>query len=63
MEVAVIQRLARHLVATLLARDPLSEKVHLSKPQMASIGLRGVASGAWQRIARALFPLAKSYRA
>jgi len=63
MEVAVIQRLARHLVATLLARDPLSEKVHLSKTQMASIGLRGVASGAWQRIARALFPLAKSYRA
>ena len=63
MEVAVIQRLARRLVATLLARDPLSETVHLSKPQMASIGLRGVASGAWQRIARALFPLAKSYRA
>ena len=63
MEVAVIQRLARHLVATLLARDPLSETVHLSKPQMASISLHGVASGAWQRIARALFPLAKSYRA
>src|SRR6516165_2900216 len=57
MEVAVIQRLARRLVATLRARDPLSEKVHLSKPQVASIGLRGVASGAWQRIARALFPL------
>ena len=63
MEVAVIQRLARRLVATLLARDPLSETVHLSKPQMASISLHGVASGAWQRIARALFPLAKSYRA
>jgi len=63
MEVAVIQRLARRLVATLLARDPLGEKVHLSKPQMASIGLRGVASGARQRVARALFPLAKSYRA
>ena len=63
LEVAVIQRLARRLVATLRARDPLSEKVHLSKPQVASIGLRGVASGAWQRIARALFPLAKSYRA
>jgi phytoene/squalene synthetase len=63
LEVAVIQRLARRLVATLRARDPLSEKVHLSKPRMASIGLHGVASGAWQRIARALFPLAKSYRA
>ena len=63
MEVAVIQRLARRLVATLIARDPLSEKVHLTKPQVALTGLRGVATGALQRISRALSPLAKSYRA
>jgi hydroxysqualene synthase len=63
MEVAVIQRLARRLVATLIAHDPLSEKVHLTKPQVALTGLRGVATGALQRISRALSPLAKSYRA
>lgn len=63
MEVAVIQSLACRLTATLVARDPLCEKVHLTKPQVALTGLHGVASGALQRLARALSPLAKSYRA
>ena len=62
MEVAVIQSLARRLTALLIARDPLSEKVHLKAPAVALVGLTGVVTGAVQRM-RALAPLAKSYRA
>ena len=43
LEVAVIQSLARRLVALLDARDPLSERVHLqdlpASPASASLGL------------------------
>jgi squalene synthase HpnC len=63
MEVAVIQALARRLTAVLLARDPLSENVHLKTPAVALVGLAGVVTGAFQRMERALAPLAKSYRA
>jgi hydroxysqualene synthase len=62
MEVAVIQSLARRLTALLIARDPLSEKVHLKAPAVAMVGLAGVLTGALQRM-RASAPLAKSYRA
>jgi hydroxysqualene synthase len=62
MEVAVIQTLARRLVALLLTRDPMSESVHLTKPAVVLTGLAGVATGAFQRI-RALAPLARFYRA
>ena len=63
MEVSVIQSLARRLVAILLVRDPLSESVHLKAPAVALTGVAGVVGGAWQRMGRALAPLAKSYRA
>jgi squalene synthase HpnC len=63
MEVAVIQSLARRLTALLLARDPLSETVHLKGPAVALAGLGGVVTGALHRMERALAPLAKSYRA
>ena len=39
LEVAVIQRLAESLTRLLKVRDPLSEKVHHSKPQMAGLAL------------------------
>jgi squalene synthase HpnC len=61
MEVAVIQALARRLTAVLLARDPLSEKVHLKAPAVALVGIAGVVTGAFRRM-RAATPLAKSYR-
>jgi squalene synthase HpnC len=61
MEVAVIQALARRLVAILLARDPLSQKVHLKAPAVALVGIVGVVTGIFQRI-RAPAPLARSYR-
>ena len=38
-EVAVIQRLAEDLTRLLLTRDPLSEKVHHSKPRAVSLAL------------------------
>jgi squalene synthase HpnC len=62
MEVAVIQSLARRLVALLLARDPLSESVHLKGPAVALIAVTGVVTGAVRRL-RAPAPLASSYRA
>ncbi len=49
-EVAVIQRLARRLVGLLRERDPLSERVHLSKPQMAATALRSVLDVAAMRL-------------
>lgn len=49
-EVAIIQRLARRLVAILRDADPLSERVHLSKPAMAATALRGLFDIAAQRL-------------
>lgn len=56
-EVAVIQRLARRLVGLLRDRDPLSERVHLSKPQMAATALRGVVNLTVLRLFRPGRPL------
>jgi len=53
LEVAVIQTLARRLVALLTARDPLSERVHLGKGGVAVVGIVGLLNGALGRIGRA----------
>jgi hydroxysqualene synthase len=53
MEVAVIQSLARRLVALLKQRDPLSERVHLGKGAVAGIGLVGIIAGTAGRFSRA----------
>jgi squalene synthase HpnC len=54
MEVAAIQALAERLIGLLLTRDPLSERVHLSKPRMLVVGLSGAAGALVRRaIARA----------
>jgi phytoene/squalene synthetase len=50
MEVAAIQSLAERLVGVLRARDPLSERVHLSKPQMLLTGLFGAAGALSRRL-------------
>lgn len=52
MEVAVIQSLARRLVALLKRRDPLSERVHLGAGAVAVVGLFGIAAGAAGRVSR-----------
>ena len=49
-EVAVIQMLAERLIAVLRVRDPLSERVHLSKPAMLGIALKGVAWSSTRRL-------------
>jgi len=52
-EVAVIHSYARHIVAMLQARDPLSERVHLSKVQFALYGLTSALITSLRRIGRA----------
>ncbi len=52
-EVAVIHAYARRIVAMLQTRDPLSERVHLSKGQFALHGLTAVMLNALRRIGRA----------
>jgi squalene synthase HpnC len=52
MEVATIQSLARRLVALLLRRDPLSERVHLGMAAVAGAGLLGIMTGAAGRLSR-----------
>ncbi|MGB9369488.1 MAG: squalene synthase HpnC [Xanthobacteraceae bacterium] len=53
LEVAVIHSYARRIVALLQARDPLSERVHLSKAQFALYGLSAVIINSLRRIGRA----------
>jgi len=54
LETGVIVRLAQKLLALLTARDPLSERVHLTKPEMAVQGLRAMAATAAARRTRAV---------
>lgn len=57
LETAVIVRLARQLNRLLLARDPLSEKVHLGKPSFLAWSFVGVLAGL-AAVARRPAPLA-----
>jgi hydroxysqualene synthase len=50
MEVAAIQSLAERLIGVLLTRDPLSERMHLSKSQMLVTGLSGAAFAMTRRL-------------
>jgi hydroxysqualene synthase len=52
LEISVIHRLAWSLVHTLMARDPLHDKVHLKSLGFAGVGMLGVLSGLWRRIGR-----------
>ncbi len=52
MEVSVIHTLARRLVHVLSARDPLSERVHLSKAQFAGLGCVGLLRALRGRLTR-----------
>jgi squalene synthase HpnC len=48
-DVAVIETFAWQILKMLKLRDPLSEKVHLSKTSMAGYALAGIAGGLWRR--------------
>jgi squalene synthase HpnC len=50
LEVAVIQRVAERLTAMLIARDPLSERVHLGKGGFLGYGLLGALRGLAGRV-------------
>jgi len=52
LEISVIHRLAWSLVHTLMARDPLHDKVHLKSLGFAGVGMLGVLSGLWRRLGR-----------
>jgi squalene synthase HpnC len=52
LEISVIHRLAWSLVHTLMARDPLHDKVHLKPLGFAGVGMLGVLHGLWRRIGR-----------
>ncbi len=49
MEVAVIQRVAEDLTRRLIARDPLSERVHHTKAEAAALGLAAIAALPFRR--------------
>ena len=49
-EVAVIHSYARHIVSLLQRRDPLNERVHLSKAQFALYGLSAIIFNSLRRI-------------
>ncbi|MDB5547656.1 MAG: Squalene/phytoene synthase [Tardiphaga sp.] len=48
-EIAVIHSYARNILDMLKTRDPLSERVHLSKASMVGLSLAAVAGGMWRR--------------
>ena len=52
LEISVIHRLAWSLVHTLMARDPLADKVHLKSLGFAAVGMLGVVNGLWRRLGR-----------
>ncbi len=52
LEVSVINTLAHRLTRLLVARDPLSERVHLSMPAVAGLTLLGIVGGAARRLGR-----------
>jgi hydroxysqualene synthase len=52
LEVAVINTLAHRLTRMLMARDPLSETVHLGVPAVAGLTVAGILNGAARRFGR-----------
>lgn len=50
--VSVVQELAQRLVRVLQRRDPLSERVHFTKPGFAAVGLVGMLKGISRRASR-----------
>jgi len=52
LEIAVIQRLAESLNAELLRRDPLSERVHHTKPEVLGLALNTALAFPFKRLAQ-----------
>jgi squalene synthase HpnC len=56
LEIAVIQTYAERIVAMLMTRDPLSDRVKLSKTAFAAHGLLGIVVGLGRRLRRKTTP-------
>jgi squalene synthase HpnC len=52
LEISVIEKLAFRLIAILMERDPLSQRVHLNAAAVAMIGASGVAGAIGRRVVR-----------
>jgi squalene synthase HpnC len=52
LEISVIRELARKLVRLLARRDPLSQRVHLTKAGVAGVGLTALSKGLFRRCER-----------
>jgi hydroxysqualene synthase len=52
LEISVIEALARRLIGVLQSRDPLNERVHLSKLSVATISITATAAGLIGRLFR-----------
>ncbi|HML07262.1 MAG TPA: squalene synthase HpnC [Xanthobacteraceae bacterium] len=62
LEVSVINTLAHRLTGILMARDPLSDRVHLQLPEVAGLTVLGILTGASRRAGRRLFTAAQRPR-
>jgi squalene synthase HpnC len=62
LEVSVINTLAHRLTHMLMARDPLSERVHLNLPAVAGFTLAGMVGGASRRLGRRFFAASQKPR-
>lgn len=59
LEISVIHTLAHRLVGMLQTRDPLSERVHLGKAEIAGLGFVAVTTGLVRRLGRTLLARGK----
>jgi squalene synthase HpnC len=62
LEVSVINTLAHRLTHRLMARDPLSESVHLSVPAVAGFTMAGILGGASRRLGRRFLAISQKPR-
>ncbi len=62
LEVTVINTLAHRIARMLMARDPLSERVHLGAPAVAGWTLCGILAGTSRRLRRRLLPASQTPR-
>jgi squalene synthase HpnC len=62
LEVSVINTLAHRLTRILMARDPLSERVHLGVPAVAGLTMLGIVRGASCRLGRRFFTASEKPR-
>jgi len=56
LEISVIQSLARELLAMLMVRDPLFDRVHLTKPEALAAAVSGGGRAILRRLLRTVRP-------